>query len=65
MRNKLEMVLFTKKRSEIGGNGIDEVAQFLRIFVTQVIKVCLKRRKLQLTQPPREAAVHHVFLGFR
>ena len=62
-RENREVMLFTKKRSEVGGQRVNKVLPLRIAVIVQPPKVDGKRFHIQRPQSARQAAVHHVYLA--
>src|SRR3569623_425718 len=60
----IEVMGFAKKRSEIRGQGIGKCLPFVAALALEVVEIVLEAGNAERTQPPRQAAIDHVLLGF-
>ena len=59
------MMGLTKKRREIGSQGVDEFLPFNLVSALKQIKVLSKRLHPRFPKTSRKPAIHHILLGWR
>ena len=65
IREDREMMRLAKKRSEIGGQRVDEFLPFEPITTLKQRQILAKSFLARLAQATRQAAIHHILLGRR